>query len=47
MTPGEREEVIRLIVQMKDETDQAKLSDLIREFIMQRKQRRHEESSEK
>lgn len=46
MTPEEREEVIRLIEQMKDETDQAKLSDLIRRFIMQRKQRRHE-SSEK
>lgn len=47
MTPEESKAVDRLVEQMKDEKDQAKLSELIRQFIMQRKQRRLEKPSDK
>ena len=49
MTPEERVEVDRIVEQMKDEKDQAKFADLLRQFseIINRKQRRLKLSSGK
>lgn len=48
MTPEERQKVDRIVEQMKEEKDQARFADLLRQFneIIDRKQRRLEEQPE-